>query len=65
MDDFRMGSVGRYDPQAEREPSGWSSRRKDKRLKDPAPGEDRVVVTSENFDPDAEWANDSYTPSGK
>jgi len=65
MDDFRLGSIGRCDPQAEREPSGSNSRRKNKPPKDPAPGEDQVVVTSENSDLGAEWAVDSYTPSGR
>ena len=65
MDDFRLGSMARYDPQIGREPSGSSSRRKKQPPKDPTPGEDQVVVTSENSDPDADWADDSYTPSCK
>jgi len=65
MDDFRVGSIGRYDPQAERQRSGSIGRRKNKPPKDPTPGEDQVVVTSINSDQDAEWAGDSYTPSGK
>jgi len=65
MDDFRLGAIGRYDLQAERKPSDSSSRRKNKPPKDPTPGEDQVVVTSENSDPGAEWALDSYTPSEK
>ena len=65
MDDFRLGSIARYDPPIEREPSGSSSRRKKQPPKDPIPGEDQVVVTSEDSDPDAAWADDSYTPSSK
>ena len=64
MDDFRVGPIGRYDPQAEREPSGSGSRRKSKPPKD-SPGEDQVVVASESSDPDADWSDDSYTPSGR
>jgi len=64
MDDFRLGAISRYDQQAERKPSASSSRRKNKPPKDPVPGEDQVVVTSENAGPDAEWVDDSYTPSG-
>jgi hypothetical protein len=63
MDDFRLGSIPRYDPLNEREYPGSNSRRKHKPPKDPTPGEDQVVVTSEDSDPDAEWADDSYTPS--
>ncbi|SPF48192.1 hypothetical protein SBA4_3860008 [Candidatus Sulfopaludibacter sp. SbA4] len=64
MDDFRLGAIGRYDLQAERKPSDSSSRRKNKPPKDPIPGEDQFVVTSEDSTPDAEWVDDSYTPSG-
>jgi hypothetical protein len=63
MDDFRLGSIARCDPRTEQESSGSNRRRKKQPPKETPPGEDQVVVTPENPDPDAAWASDSYTPS--
>ena len=62
MDDFRLGSIARYDSQTEPEASGSGGRRKKRPPQDPKPGEDQVVVTSESSGRDAERVGDCYAP---